>query len=158
MGRWHRTFNAETRDSERAQRTAEMANRRSSANSNVYAEFQRHFNREEEARNHAVIEIARRLKLPLLATNGVSYATRGNAKSRMCSLAYAITCGLKLPAVCSRIIPSVIVKSPSDDGNSCSPICLKRSRNTAELSSRLEFTLEDLGYEFPRYPVPTAKR
>src|ERR1700694_2468523 len=26
--------------------------------------------------------------------------------------------------------------------------------NTAELSSRLEFTLEDLGYEFPRYPVP----
>src|SRR5438874_3002073 len=38
---------------------------------NVYAELQRHFNREEEARNHAVIEIARRLQLPLLATNGV---------------------------------------------------------------------------------------
>ncbi|MFS8086232.1 MAG: PHP domain-containing protein, partial [Acidobacteriota bacterium] len=44
---------------------------------NVYAEIQRHFNREEEARNHAVIEIARNLKLPLLATNGVAYATRG---------------------------------------------------------------------------------
>src|SRR5207248_11568953 len=43
---------------------------------NVYAELQRHFNRAEEARNHAVIEIARRLKLPLLATNGVCYATR----------------------------------------------------------------------------------
>src|ERR1041384_5588004 len=43
---------------------------------NVYAELQRHFNRDEEARNHAVIEIARRLKLPLLATNGVDYATR----------------------------------------------------------------------------------
>src|SRR5436189_789892 len=26
--------------------------------------------------------------------------------------------------------------------------------NTAELSSRLEFTLKDLGYECPRYPVP----
>jgi error-prone DNA polymerase len=26
--------------------------------------------------------------------------------------------------------------------------------NTQELSSRLEFTLNDLGYEFPRYPVP----
>ena len=26
--------------------------------------------------------------------------------------------------------------------------------NTAELSSRLKFTLEDLGYEFPKYPVP----
>src|SRR5260370_11937018 len=26
--------------------------------------------------------------------------------------------------------------------------------NTQELSSRLEFTLKDLGYEFPKYPTP----
>ncbi len=29
--------------------------------------------------------------------------------------------------------------------------------NTAELSSRLEFTLNDLGYEFPKYPVPPGE-
>src|SRR6185295_19055623 len=29
--------------------------------------------------------------------------------------------------------------------------------NTVELSSRLEFTLKDLGYEFPRYPVPPGE-
>src|ERR671927_1056099 len=29
--------------------------------------------------------------------------------------------------------------------------------NTAELSSRLEFTLEELGYEFPKYPVPRGE-
>jgi error-prone DNA polymerase len=29
--------------------------------------------------------------------------------------------------------------------------------NTVELSSRLEFTLNDLGYEFPRYPVPDGE-
>jgi error-prone DNA polymerase len=29
--------------------------------------------------------------------------------------------------------------------------------NTSELSSRLEFTLEDLGYEFPKYPVPPGE-
>ena len=29
--------------------------------------------------------------------------------------------------------------------------------NTVELSSRLEFTLEELGYEFPRYPVPEGE-
>ena len=29
--------------------------------------------------------------------------------------------------------------------------------NTVELSSRLEFTLNDLGYEFPRYPVPEGE-
>src|SRR4029077_2620945 len=29
--------------------------------------------------------------------------------------------------------------------------------NTLELSSRLEFTLNDLGYEFPRYSVPEGE-
>ena len=29
--------------------------------------------------------------------------------------------------------------------------------NTLELSNRLEFTLNDLGYEFPRYPVPEGE-
>ena len=29
--------------------------------------------------------------------------------------------------------------------------------NTLEISSRLEFTLADLGYEFPRYPVPAGR-
>jgi error-prone DNA polymerase len=42
---------------------------------NVYAELQRHHNREEEARNHAIVERARRFGVPLLAANGVSYAT-----------------------------------------------------------------------------------
>src|SRR5262249_554264 len=41
---------------------------------NVYVELKRHFHREQEARNHAAIEIAQSLKLPLLATNGVCYA------------------------------------------------------------------------------------
>ncbi|MFI5104363.1 MAG: PHP domain-containing protein, partial [Terriglobales bacterium] len=38
---------------------------------NVYVELQRHFDRRQEARNHAAIGLARELKLPLLATNGV---------------------------------------------------------------------------------------
>ncbi len=42
---------------------------------NVYVELQRHFHREQEARNRAAIEIARTLQLPLLASNGVCYAT-----------------------------------------------------------------------------------
>ena len=42
---------------------------------NVYVELQRHFHREEESRNRAAIDLARSLNLPLLATNGVNYAT-----------------------------------------------------------------------------------
>ena len=29
--------------------------------------------------------------------------------------------------------------------------------NTQVLSSRLQFTLKDLGYEFPKYPVPDGE-
>src|ERR1700710_1967018 len=42
---------------------------------NVYVELQRHREREEEWRNQAALRIARSLKLPVLATNGVRYAT-----------------------------------------------------------------------------------
>ena len=43
---------------------------------NVYLELQRHFDRDEEARNQAVIELARSLRAPLVATNGVCYAEK----------------------------------------------------------------------------------
>src|SRR5260221_5073842 len=42
---------------------------------NVYVELQQHYGREEEARNQAAVEIARKLSLPLLATNVVCLAT-----------------------------------------------------------------------------------
>ena len=42
---------------------------------NVYVELQRHFNRNQEAHNQALIDFARSRNLPLLATNGVSHAT-----------------------------------------------------------------------------------
>ena len=41
---------------------------------NVYVELQRHYNREQEARNQAAIDLARSLQLPLLATQGAQYA------------------------------------------------------------------------------------
>jgi error-prone DNA polymerase len=41
---------------------------------NVYLELQRHGLREQEARNQAVIELARGMKMPIVATNGVCYA------------------------------------------------------------------------------------
>ena len=43
------------------------------------------------------------------------------------------------------------------DGAACSPIAPRPLPHTLEISSRLEFTLSDLGYEFPRYPVPEGQ-
>jgi error-prone DNA polymerase len=120
---------------------------------NVYAELQRHFNRDEEARNHAVIEIARRLKLPLLATNGVSYAKR--AQRQVADVFTCIRNHVRLETAGRLLSTSSerFVKSPQEMSSLFADLPEAIS-NTVELSSRLEFTLEDLGYEFPRYPVP----
>src|SRR5213083_3729159 len=123
---------------------------------NVYVELQRHFHREQEARNHAAIEIARLLQLPLLATNGVSYATPRErelcdvftAMRNHCTLA---TAGRLLARNSERHL-----KSPEEMQKLFSDFP-EALANTAELSSRLEFTLKDLGYEFPKYPVPDGE-
>jgi error-prone DNA polymerase len=123
---------------------------------NVYAELQRHFNRGEEARNHAVIEIARRLKLPLLATNGVCYATRAQRQ-----VADVFTCirnhvCLETAGRLLSINSERFVKSPQEMVELFADLP-EAMANTVELSSRLEFTLKDLGYEFPKYPVPPGE-
>jgi error-prone DNA polymerase len=123
---------------------------------NVYAELQRHFNRDEEARNHAVIELARKLKLPLLATNGVSYATRAQRQ-----VADVFTCirnhaRLETAGRLLSINSETFVKSPNEMIELFADLP-EAIANTIELSSRLEFTLQDLGYEFPRYPVPPGE-
>jgi error-prone DNA polymerase len=123
---------------------------------NVYAELQRHFNRDEEARNQALIELARRNRLPLLATNGVCHATQTRRE-----VADVFTCirnherletaGRLLAQNSERHLKSAeaMTKLFADLPEAIA--------NTVELSSRLHFTLEDLGYEFPKYPVPPGE-
>jgi len=119
---------------------------------NVYVESQRHFHREQEARNHAAIEIARSLQLPLLATNGVCYATP--RERELCDVFTAIRNHCTL-ATAGRLLARNSerhLKSPEEMQKLFSDFP-EAIANTAELSSRLEFTLKDLGYEFPKYPV-----
>jgi error-prone DNA polymerase len=123
---------------------------------NVYVELQRHFHREEESRNRAAVAIARSLDLPLIATNGVCYAA---AKDReLCDAFTAIrhhrtlsTAGRLLARNSERHL-----KSPQEMQQLFADLPDAIS-NTLELSSRLEFTLNDLGYQFPRYPVPEGE-
>ena len=120
---------------------------------NVFVELQRHFHREQETRNRAAIEIARSLSLPLLATNGVCYA---NAREReLCDVFTAIRHHRTL-ATAGRLLArnsERFLKSPHEMQALFTDLP-KAIANTVELSSRLQFTLEDLGYEFPKYPVP----
>ena len=123
---------------------------------NVYVELQRHFHREQEARNRAAIEIARSLQLPLLATNGVWYATE--RERELCDVFTAIrhhrtlaTAGRLLARNSERYLKS------SQEMQALFADLPEAIANTVELSSRLTFTFKDLGYEFPKYPVPAGE-
>ena len=121
----------------------------------VYIEVQRHQEREEEWRNQAAIRIAHSLKLPIIATNGVRYAraydrevldlftavrhhTSLDQAGRLLTLNYQrhLRSAKEMIAL-FRDVPHAV-------------------ENTIELSSRLQFELNDLGYEFPHYPVPSG--
>ena len=123
---------------------------------NVYVELQRHFHREEESRNRAAIDIARSLHLRLLATNGVGYAT---AKARELCDAFTAIRNHRTLSTAGRLLArnsERFLKSPQEMQQLFADIP-EAVANTLELSSRLEFTLNDLGYEFPLYPVPEGE-
>src|SRR5947209_3762224 len=119
---------------------------------NIYVELQRHYNREQEAINQQAIALAESFQLPLVATNGVRYAVpeereildvftsiRNHRTLETAGrlLAKNSDCYLKTSAQMARLfhdVPEAIA-------------------NTAVLTSRLQFTLKDLGYAFPKFPV-----
>ncbi len=120
---------------------------------NVYAELQRHFNREEESRNQAVVEVARLLRLPLLATNGVCYA--GPARRQLADVLACVRNHVQLETA-GRLLArnSERFLKPASAMSKLFADLPEAIAHTCELSSRLAFTLHDLGYEFPKYPVP----
>ncbi len=138
--------------------TAEHADRRLAifGRRNVFAELQRHFERGEEVRNQRTIEAARRLGIPLLATNGVCYARPEQREildvfTALRNHTRLDTAGRLLERNSERYLKPA-----------CEMACLfadlpEAVAHTAELSERLAFTLDNLGYEFPRYPVPEGE-
>jgi error-prone DNA polymerase len=120
---------------------------------NIYAELQRHYNRAEEARNQAVVDIARTHGLPLVATNGVSHSTprAREVQDALTSVRHKVKiaeAGRLLARNSERHLKHAreMARLFADLPEAIA--------NTRELSARLGFTLADLGYQFPKYPVP----
>jgi error-prone DNA polymerase len=119
----------------------------------VYVELQRHRIREQEARNQAAIALASELCLPLLATNGAKMATpiEREVLDVMSAIRHHTTldqAGLLLDQNANRHLlgASAMTKLFRD---------LPRAvAETRELSARLQFVMKEMGYKFPRYPVP----
>src|SRR5205814_166750 len=120
---------------------------------NVYIEIQRHFLRGEDRVNKTLIYLASEFRLPVLATNGVQCA-----KPYGRQVLDVFTCirehthldlaGKLLSQNCERHLKSdaemrVIFRDLPD-----------AITNTERLADRLQFSLENIGYEFPEYLVP----
>jgi error-prone DNA polymerase len=123
---------------------------------NVYVEVQRHFDREQEWRNQAAMRLAWSMGQPLIASNSPSYAHPAQRK-----VLDIFTCirnhttlskaGRLLSANSERHI-----KTEAEMTRLFADVP-EAIAETGELASRLEFTLADLGYEFPRYPLPEGE-
>jgi len=77
---------------------------------NVYAELQRHLIREEEWRNQATVDIASKLKVPLLATTEPVIRPAIKDRCWMYLHAFATMCVLMKQEDCWPGIPSTILR------------------------------------------------
>jgi error-prone DNA polymerase len=123
---------------------------------NLYVELQRHRQRDEECRNQSLLALASTLRLPVVAANGVRYATEKDRE--ILDVLTAIRHHTTLDGA-GRLLTA-------NDARCLSPACgmgaLFRDipeaiDNTRMVSGRLDFTLDNLGYEFPHYPVPDGE-
>ncbi len=123
---------------------------------NVYVELQRHGERAEEWRNQAALRLAESLKLPLLATNGVRYATQ--YEREVLDVFTAIRHGTDLDHA-GRLLATNSQRHVRSARTMCRVFgdIPDAVDNTLLLSERLEFSLQELGYEFPRYSTPDGK-
>jgi error-prone DNA polymerase len=119
-------------------------------------ELQRHLLRDEEADNAALRDLASAFHVPVIATNGVRFAAPASRplydvltcirhKTTLERAGRRLACNaeryLKAPDAMARLfadIPEALV-------------------GTHELAERLEYTMADLGYRFPEYPVPKGE-
>jgi len=119
----------------------------------VFAELQRHFLRGEERINQQLVDLATHYRLPILATNGVQYA-----KPYGREVLDVFTCirehthldaaGKLLTRNSERHLKS---ETEMSDLFRDLPEAIE---NTSRLAERLTFSLENIGYEFPSFPVP----
>lgn len=121
--------------------------------SEVFMELQRHSIRGEEVLVRAKADLAAARGLPLLATGGVCYAVpedRGVQDVFTCLREHTTLDGAgRLLAVNAERHLRTAAEMAARFSDHPDAVT-----NTRRLAETLEFSLEDLGYEFPRYEVP----
>jgi error-prone DNA polymerase len=119
---------------------------------NLYLELQRHQQRDVECRNQSLLELGSSLRLPLIATNGVRYATENDRE--ILDVLTAIRHHTSLDRA-GRLLALNSSRSlrPAREMAALFSDIPEAIANTGIVGDRLEFTLNNLGYQFPHYPV-----
>jgi error-prone DNA polymerase len=122
----------------------------------VYVELQRHFRRDEARDNEGLVSLAAAFRVPTLATNGARFDTP--AARPLFDVLTCIHHHTDLASAGRRLAPNAerYLKAPAEMA------ALFRDHEaavarTGELADRLQFTMADLGYRFPDYPVPPGE-
>ena len=123
---------------------------------NVCIELQRHYRRDEQPDLQSLLDLAAAYRVPVMATNGVRFAA---PESR--PLYDVLTCirhGLSLARAGRRLSVNAerYLKSPDQMARLFSDLP-QALAGTEALAERLDFTLANLGYRFPEYPVPAGE-
>jgi len=120
---------------------------------NVYVEIQRHFLRGEERVNQQLYDLAEQHRLRVIATNGVQYARPYGRQ--VLDVFTCIREHTHLDAA-GKLLTQNAERYLKSDAQMRALFAdrLDAIENTERLADRLEFTLENIGYEFPSFPVP----
>jgi error-prone DNA polymerase len=123
---------------------------------NVYLELQRHGHREQECRNQSLLSLASQLRLPVVATNGVRHAIEKDRE-----ILDVFTCIRHHTSLdeAGRLLARNAARHlrPAREMVALFRDIPEAIANTRIVSERLAFTLNNLGYEFPRYPTPEGE-
>ncbi len=122
----------------------------------TFIEVQRHGRRDEERDNQTLVSMAAAFRVPVIATGGVRFAAPDRRP-----LFDVLTClhhHTDLARAGRKLAPNAerYLKPPGEMGRLFSD-CGRAVAETRELADRLQFTLADLGYRFPDYPVPPGE-
>jgi error-prone DNA polymerase len=122
---------------------------------NVFVEIQRHFIRDEESINRELVNLANHYQLSILATNGVQYAkpygrevldvfTCIREHTHLDAAGRLLTQNAERHLKNNREMRELFHDLP------------EAIENASRLAERLTFSLENIGYEFPSFPVPAG--
>jgi error-prone DNA polymerase len=119
---------------------------------NVFIEIQRHLRRQEHRLNPMLVELAQHNNLSLIASNGVVYAAQSGRQ-----VLDVFTC-LRHHTHLDAAGKLLSLNSERSLKSAAEMVTLfadlpEAISNTVALGNRLQFSLADLGYEFPKYPV-----